>query len=230
MLNVFFRSLILYAVVVLVIRVMGKRQVGQLQPFELVIAIMIAELASIPADDVGIPLAKGLVPIFALVFAQVTISFISLKSERFRAFICGSPSIIIENGVLQQKNLERLRINLNDLLEQLRTQNIANIDDVEFALLETNGSLTVFPKSDKKPATLEDLNIQGKPEDIPITLIMDGRIMGKNLQRSGQSVDWLMDRIKEQGLNRDDIFFAYLDTQGELKVTAKQDKEKEHSL
>ena len=119
MLNVFFRSLILYGVVVLVVRVMGKRQVGELQPFELVIAIMIAELASIPADDVGIPLVKGLVPIFALVFAQVTISYLSLKSERIRGLVCGSPSILIENGVVQQKNLEQLRINLNDLLEQL---------------------------------------------------------------------------------------------------------------
>ena len=114
---------------------MGKRQIGQLQPFELVIAIMLADLASAPVDDVGVPLIKGVVPIFALAFAQIIISFLSLKSERFRTLIGGSPSILIENGVLQQKKLEQLRINLNDLLEQLRSQNIANIDDVEFAIL-----------------------------------------------------------------------------------------------
>lgn len=222
MLNVFFRSLILYIIVVSVVRIMGKRQVGQLQPFELVIAIMIAELASIPADDVGIPLVKGLVPIFALVFAQVTISFLSLKSERFRSLVCGSPSIIIENGVIQQKNLEQLRINLNDLLEQLRSKNIANIDDVEFAILETNGNLTVFPKSDKKTATLEDLNIQGKPEDIPMTLVMDGRIMHKNLKKSGQDINWLLTQIKNHGLDKRNVFFAYLDTQGDFKIIAKQ--------
>lgn len=222
MLNIFFRSLILYAIVVLVVRVMGKRQVGQLQPFELVIAIMIAELASIPADDVGIPLVKGLVPIFALAFAQITISFLSLKSEKFRALVGGSPSILIENGVIEQKKLEQLRINLNDLLEQLRSKNIANIDDVEFAILETNGNLSVFPKSDKKNATLEDLNIQGKPEDIPMTLVMDGQIMHNNLKKTGQDLSWLLNQIKALGLDRQSVFFAYLDTQNELKVIAKQ--------
>lgn len=222
MLNVFFRSLILYGVVVLVVRVMGKRQVGELQPFELVIAIMIAELASIPADDVGIPLVKGLVPIFALVFAQVTISYLSLKSERIRGLVCGSPSILIENGVVQQKNLEQLRINLNDLLEQLRGKDIANIDDVEFAILETNGNLTVFPKSEKKTATLEDLGLQGQAESIPITLIMDGHIMRKNMEKSGIEIGWLLSQIKEDGLDRKEVFLAYIDSQGQLKLIAKQ--------
>ena len=222
MLNIFFRSLILYAIVVLVVRVMGKRQIGQLQPFELVIAIMLADLASAPVDDVGVPLLKGVVPIFALAFAQITISFLSLKSERFRTLVGGSPSILIENGVLQQKKLEQLRINLNDLLEQLRSQNIANIDDVEFAILETNGNLSVFPKSDKKTPALEDLNIQSKPESIPVTLIMDGQIMYKNLKKTGRDLNWLLGRIKDLGLDRKSVFFAYLDTQNQLKVIAKQ--------
>jgi uncharacterized membrane protein YcaP (DUF421 family) len=222
LLNIFFRSLILYGIVVLVVRVMGKRQIGQLQPFELVIAIMLADLASAPVDDVGVPLIKGVVPIFALAFAQIIISFLSLKSERFRTLIGGSPSILIENGVLQQKKLEQLRINLNDLLEQLRSQNIANIDDVEFAILETNGNLSVFPKVDKKAPTLEDLNIQGKPESIPVTLIMDGQIMYKNLKKTGQDLNWLLGQIKNLGLDRKSVFFAYLDTQDQLKVIAKQ--------
>jgi uncharacterized membrane protein YcaP (DUF421 family) len=222
LLNIFFRSLILYGIVVLVVRVMGKRQIGQLQPFELVIAIMLADLASAPVDDVGVPLIKGVVPIFALAFAQIIISFLSLKSERFRTLIGGSPSILIENGVLQQKKLEQLRINLNDLLEQLRSQNIANIDDVEFAILETNGNLSVFPKVDKKAPTLEDLNIQGKPESIPVTLIMDGQIMYKNLKKAGQDLNWLLGQIKNLGLDRKSVFFAYLDTQNQLKVIAKQ--------
>ena len=222
MLNVFFRSLILYFVVVLVVRVMGKRQVGELQPFELVIAIMIADLVSVPADDVGIPLVKGLVPIFALVFAQVTISYLSLKSERIRGLVCGSPSILIENGVIHQKNLEQLRINLNDLLEQLRGKDIANIDDVEFAILETNGNFTVFPKSEKKTATLEDLGLQADSESIPITLVMDGHVMHKNLKKSGIDVSWLLSEIKEHGLQTQGVFFAYLDTQGELKIIPKQ--------
>ena len=221
MLNIFFRSLILYGIVVLVVRVMGKRQIGQLQPFELVIAIMLADLASAPVDDVGVPLIKGVVPIFALAFAQIIISFLSLKSERFRTLIGGSPSILIENGVLQQKKLEQLRINLNDLLEQLRSQNIANIDDVEFAILETNGNLSVFPKVDKKAPTLEDLNIQGKPESIPVTLIMDGQIMYKNLKKAGQDLNWLLGQIKNLGLDRKSVF-CLSGYPNQLKVIAKQ--------
>ena len=113
MINIFIRSLIIYSIVLIVIRIMGKRQIAQLQPFELVTAIMIAELASIPMEDVGVSLVKGLVPIFALALAQVSLSYITLKSERARAFICGSPSIIIKNGVIRQRELQKQRINLN---------------------------------------------------------------------------------------------------------------------
>ena len=141
MINNFIRSLIIYSIVLIVIRIMGKRQIAQLQPFELVTAIMIAELASIPMEDVGVPLVKGLVPIFALALSQVFLSYITLKSERARAIICGSPSIIIKNGVIRQKELEKQRINLNDL-EMLRSKNIANIEDVEFAILKP---MAIYP-------------------------------------------------------------------------------------
>lgn len=206
-------------------RIMGKRQIGQLQPFELVIAIMIAELASIPMEDVGIPLIKGLVPIFALVFAQVIISYVTLKSERIRAFVCGSPSIIIENGIIQQKELTKQRINLNDLMEQLRSNNIANVDDVEFALLETNGHLSVFPKADKKPATLEDLQIPAKSETLPITLIMDGRIQHQNIKKAGLDIKLLESELQQQGMEAGSVFLAYLDSQQKLKIVSKQGSE-----
>jgi len=201
---------------------MGKRQIAQLQPFELVTAIMIAELASIPMEDVGIPLVKGLVPIFALVLSQVALSYITLVSERARALICGSPSIIIKNGIIRQKELQKQRINLNDLLELLRAKNIANVEDVEFAILETNGDLSVFPKSDLKPVTLSDMQIPGKPEDIPVTLIMDGHVLHKNLKYTGKDINWLYDQINAKGFRFKDIFFAYLDTHGLLKIIAKE--------
>lgn len=224
MINIFIRSLIIYSIVLIVIRIMGKRQIAQLQPFELVTAIMIAELASIPMEDVGVPLVKGLVPIFALALSQVFLSYITLKSERARAIICGSPSIIIKNGVIRQKELEKQRINLNDLLEMLRSKNIANIEDVEFAILETNGDLSVFPKSDLKPVSLADMKIPGKPTDIPITLIMDGHVLHKNLKYTGQDISWLYNQISAKGFAFKDIFFAYIDTEGEFKMIAKEAK------
>jgi len=149
MLVMFFRALILYALVVTGIRIMGKRQVGELQPFELVVTIMIAELASVPMENTGTPLLNGIVPILALLLAEVFISYITLKSERARTIVCGSPSIVIQNGKIVQRELARLRYNVNDLLEQLREKNIVNVSDVEFAILETNGQLSVIPNLKK---------------------------------------------------------------------------------
>lgn len=225
MLNVFVRSLVLYIVVVIVMRIMGKRQIGQLQPFELVIAILIAELAAIPMQDIGIPLVNGLIPILALLFAQLIISYATLKSERIRAFVCGSPSIVIENGRINEKELRRLRYNLNDLLEQLRSKNIPNVADVEFAILETGGQLNVIPKSQKRPVTPEDLQIDTDYEAIPITLIMDGHIQHKNLIKAKLDISWLNNQLHSQGIEAKDVFFAYLDSLGNLYIQSKEEKE-----
>lgn len=222
MVNVFVRSLALYIVVVIVMRIMGKRQIGQLQPFELVIAIMIAELAAIPMQDVGIPLINGLVPMLALLFAQLIISYASLKSERIRKLVCGSPSIVIENGQINQSELKRLRYNLNDLLEQLRSKDIPSVSDVEFAILETGGQLNVIPKSQKRPVTPEDLQIKTEYEAIPITLIMDGHIQHANLTKVGLGLPWLHKQLEKQKLTSDDVFFAYLDTLGEFYAQPKE--------
>ena len=228
MLNTFFRALILYIVVVVGMRIMGKRQVGELQPFELVITLMIAEVASVPMQAAGIPLINGLVPAFTLLLAQVLLSYITLKSGRARAIICGTPSIVILNGKIVQKELARLRFNVNDLLEQLRTNNIVNVSDVEFAILETNGQLTVIPKSQKRPVTPEDLKLTTRYEGLPYNLIMDGRIQHKNLSEAGLDIDWLMQQLKIKGLKPRDIFYAYLDSQRNLQIEIK-DKRGEYS-
>lgn len=222
MLNVFFRSLILYLVVVLVMRIMGKRQIGQLQPFELVVTLMIAELASIPMQNVGIPLVNGLVPIFALTLAQLALSYITLKSSKARQFICGSPSIVIMNGKINQQELKRLRYNLNDLLEQLRSKDIANVTDVEFAILETGGQLNVIPKSQKRPLVPQDLEVCTNYEGLPHTLVMDGRIQHLNLKKANLDIPWLEEQLKQRGLKAKDVFFASLDTQGTLEIQPKE--------
>jgi len=201
---------------------MGKRQIAQLQPFELVVALMIADLAAIPMEDNSIPLLSGLIPIAVLLLAELILSYATLKSERIRAFICGSPAIIIENGKLNLKELEKQRINLNDLLEQLRSKDIPNLSDVEFAILETNGQLNVIPKSQKRPLTPMDLNIQPPYEGIPYTIIMDGHIHHKNLIKAGKDIKWLNKQLQQAKLQPGDVLIASLDSSGNLEIQVRE--------
>jgi len=212
MLLVIIRTLILYATTVLLLRVMGKRQIGQLQPYELVVIIMISELAAIPMQNTGIPLLSGLIPIFILVTAQVTLSYISLKSERARGVICGTPSIVIENSRIVEDELRRQRLNLNDLLEQLRLKNVSDISDVEYAILETSGQLSVILKSEKRPVEPQDLKISPEYEGLPITLIIDGQVINDNLKKVQLDMVWLQNELGKYGIkNIKDVFFASLD-------------------
>lgn len=217
MLVVFFRALILYIIVVIVMRIMGKRQIGQLQPFELAIAIMISELAAVPMQNTGIPLLNGIIPILTLLIAQLAMSFITLKSVRARALICGKPSILIENGKISEKELRREMYTLNDLLEQLRIKNISNLSDVEFAILETNGQLSVIPKSSKRPVTPRDMNLQTGYEGLSLDLVIDGHIISKNLYRAKLDREWLEDELHKLGYSGpEEVLFASLDTDGNL--------------
>lgn len=217
MLIVFVRTVLIYSLVVIAMRVMGKQQIGQLQPFELVITLMIAELAAIPLATTGIPLINGIIPILTLLVAQVLLSYISLRSNRARAVLCGRPSILIEKGRIMEPELKRLRYNLSDLMEQLRAKNIPNISDVEFAILETNGNLSVIPKSQKRPIIPEDLGLPTKYEGLPYTLIMDGQILHNNLRKLGLDIGWLLQQLRSLGLGKpEDVLLASLDSEGKI--------------
>jgi len=202
---------------------MGKRQIGQLQPYELVVSILIADLAAVPMGNPGVPLIHGIISILTLVLAEVTLSYITMKSEKARAILCGMPNIIIENGKIKERELKKLRLNLNDLIEQLRSKDIANIADVEFAILETSGNLSVIPKSQKRPVTPSDMNIDTEYEGIPLTLILDGRINHKNLAKAHLDTQWLQDQISAFGYTSiQQILFASLDTSGNLYLQGKE--------
>jgi uncharacterized membrane protein YcaP (DUF421 family) len=217
MILVIIRTLILYLAVVVLLRIMGKRQIGQLQPFELVVIIMISELAAIPMQNTGIPIINGLIPIFILFSSEVIISYISLKSEKARGVICGKPSVVIENSKIVESELTRLRLNINDLLEQLRLKNAPDITDVEFAILETSGQLSVILKSDKRPVEPKDLNIAPPLEGLPITLVIDGRLMRDNLSKSNHDMVWLQGELTKAGVKDiKDILFAGIDTLGQF--------------
>ncbi len=217
MILVIIRTLILYATTVVLLRLMGKRQIGQLQPYELVVIIMISELASIPMQNTGIPLFNGLVPIFILVTAEITLSFISLKSEKARGFICGKPSVLIENSRILESELCRLRYNLNDLLEQLREKGVPDVADVEYAILETSGQLSLILKSDKRPVQPKDFNIAPEYEGLPVTIIIDGQVIEENLVKANKEQAWMQNELIKSGINSvKDVLFATLDSHGQF--------------
>ncbi len=217
------RAAILYLLVVLIVRIMGKHQIGQLQPYELVITILISELAAVPMQDTDIPLINGIIPILTLLVIQVTLSFISLKSAAARLVICGGPSILIENGKIVERELTRLRYNLTDLLEQLRLKDVPNIADVEYAILETSGKLSIIPKSQKRPVNPADLGVATPYEGLPVVLIEDGVVKKKHLAQSNLTEDWLLQQIRQAGLSSyQQIFLASLDTTGQLYIQPKE--------
>ncbi len=217
MLLIIIRTLILYIAVVIIMRIMGKQEIGQLQPFELVVALMIADLAAIPMQNTGIPLLSGIIPIIILMVAQVALSYISMKSMKARDVICGTPSVVVANGKLVESELRYLRYNVNDLLEQLRSKNYPNLADVEYAILETNGQLSVIPKSQKRALQPEDLQINTRYEGMPLSLIIDGQLNEQNLSRVNLTREWLRTELLKFGINDfKKVFFACLDTAGKL--------------
>lgn len=221
------RTIILYLIIVLVLRVMGKRQIGQLQPFELVIILMISELAVIPSQDSGIPLVAGLFPVLILLLLGLAISEIALKSEKARGIICGTPTILINKGQILEGELRKLRYNLSDLLEQLRSKNLPNIADVEYAILETNGQLSVIPKIGKRPVNTQDLKLQITAEGLPLALIMDGKLQQKNLEKSGVNIQWLNKELTKANVpDIKKVFFASIDSQRKLYIQQKADPNK----
>lgn len=222
MLVVFVRALVLYLIVVIVMRVMGKRQIGQLQPFELAIAIMISELAAVPMQNTGIPLVNGIIPILTLLIAQLLMSFLTLKSIRARAIICGKPTILIEKGRIREDELRKELYTLNDLLEQLRIKNFPNITDIEYAILETNGQLSVIPKSQKRPLNPADMSIKTDYEGITVDVVIDGHVMTNNLKTIGKDPQWLIQEIRKQHYgDPSEILLACVDPAGKLSIQAR---------
>jgi len=222
-LQVIFRTVFMYLFVLLVIRLMGKREVGQLSPFDLVVAIMIADLAALPLEERHIKVTDGVVPIAVLALAEVGLAFLSLRSNKARRIISGNPTIVIENGRILEGNLRRQRYNLNDLLAQLREKDVYNIADVEYAILENSGRLSVILKSQKRPVTPQDLNISTAYEGLPFPLVIDGVVQQDNLERCKLSLYWLKNELQKQGVDQpEDVLLATLDSEGKLFVSLKE--------
>ena len=211
MLITFFRAIVLYIIVLIVMRLMGKREIGQLQPFELAISIMIADLASLPMTETGVPISNGIIPILGLLVMHLTISMLNMKSTKAREIICGKPSILIFRGKVDEKVLKKERFTINELEERLRDNNIFNIGDVEYALLETSGQVTVIPKTNKRPTTPEDFNMEPKYEGIPYDLVVDGKVMYKNLEKLGKNYVWLQKQTEKFGIKPEEALIVTID-------------------
>ena len=185
------RTMALYLVLIGVIRLMGKRQIGQMEPSEFVVTMLTANLASIPMQDSGIPLLSGLVPILTVLGVELVLSFLSMRSLNLRRLLCGKPVILIENGHVIQKNLKRTSITLDELMGHLRLKDVLDIRTVQFAILETNGDLSVFPYPKECPASAKDAGIPASKQYLPITIIEDGRLLRENLALAGKDPQWV---------------------------------------
>ena len=223
MLITFFRAIVLYLIVLVVMRLMGKREIGQLQPFELAISIMIADLASIPMTEIGIPIFNGIVPILGLLVMHLILSLINLKSLKAREIICGKPSILVYRGKINEKELKKERFTINELEERLRGNNVVNLGDVEYAILETSGQVTVIQKPEKRNTIPEDFNIVPEYEGIPYDLVVDGKVMNKNLKAIGKNYNWLKKQVEKFDIKPEEALVVTIDGKGQIFCQKKEE-------
>ena len=218
----FIRTVLLYSVIILAVRLMGKRQISELQTSELVVTLIISDIASVPMQDSGQPLVSGLIPIAALVMCELVISGLMLKSTKFRKLICGRPIIVINDGNLQQSEMRRLRMTTEDLVEQLRQKNVFSIQDVAYAIVETNGKLSVIKKPDKEQPTAGMLAVALPDTGIETVVISDGVVSEFSLQLCGKSRDWLAGVLKAQCLGEKEIFLMTANAKGDYFIVKKE--------
>ena len=216
MLNTFIRAIVLYILVLIVMRIMGKREIGQFQPFELAIAIMISDLATIPMSDTGIPLSNGIIPIMGLLFIHLIITLLNMTSTIIRGYICGKPSILINKGIIDEKQLKKERFSINELEAKLRNDNVMSIADVEYAILETNGNISVILKKDKNPVTVKDLNINTKYEGMTYNLVIDGKVSYENLKKIDQNYDWLVKQTQKYHFMPEEALVVNINEAGDI--------------
>ena len=199
---VLIRTITLYLLIIVGIRLLGKHQIGQLEPSELVLALIIADLASVPMQDNGIPLLAGLIPIIVLLSLSTILTVLSTKSIRFRAILCGKPSIVVENGQVVERELRKNRLTVDELMEELRIQGYSDFKSIKFAMLETSGQLSVLPYAKDRPVTATQMGLSPEEKGLPVILISDGRLLAHNLKGMGYEEVWLEKQLAVHGLHR----------------------------
>jgi len=222
MLNGFLRTVVLFFVTTIVLRLMGKRQLAELQPYEVVITLMISDLATLPMGDVEIPLLGGVVAILTLLLLHSLLSVLSFVSIPLRRIICGRPSVLVRHGRICEKELQRLCFDLSDLMEGIRSAGLIGLHETSCVVLETNGTLSVFPTSEASPVTRGDRRMPEVYDGIPLTLILDGRAQRRAMELAAVDEEWLNGLLRDNGIERTgDVLIAALDTQGVLLIQEK---------
>ncbi len=222
MLLSYIRTAILHLVLITVIRLMGKRQIGQMEPSEFVVTMLVANLASIPMQDSGIPLLSGLVPILTVMGVELVLSFFSLRSMFLRRLLCGKPVILIENGNIIQRNLRRASITLDELTGHLRQKDVLDIRSVQFAILETDGSLSVFPYPKERPASARDAGIAASPQYLPLTIIQDGVLLKQNLLLAKKDPSWVQRILTDRKATLAETWLLTVDKTGNVHFIRKE--------
>ena len=219
------RSVILYLIIVFGIRLLGKHQVSELEPAEFVLALIIADVASVPMQDYGIPLLMGIIPIITLLCLSMFLSVLTLKSLKLRALLTGVPSILIKDGQVDQRELRRTRMTMDEVLEELRLQGYTDLASVRYAVLETNGQLSILPYAQKKPPAAEDMNVPVDDPGLPLVIINDGRLISANLKRRGLDGSWLNKQLKKHGVSGiKEVFLLTVDEKKQTYFIGKEGK------
>ena len=216
------RTVILYLVLVGTIRMMGKRQVGQMEPSEFVVTMLVANLASIPMENLDMAMHSGLVPILTVLALELILSVLSLRSIRFRKILCGKPVVLIENGNILQENLKKTRVTVDELTGHLREKDVLNLQEVQYAILETNGNLSVFPFPENRPATAKEAGIKPEKQYIPLTVISDGVLLEENLQKAGKDRKWLEKILRKNKVQISHVWLLTVDGSDQVNFYRKE--------
>lgn len=217
------RTVILYLLIIVGIRLMGKRQIGQLEPSELVLSLLIADLAAVPMQDFGIPLLMGIIPILTLLCLSTILSVLTVKSIRFRALLCSRPSIVVQDGQILIKEMVKNRFTVDELMEELRVAGITDLSSVKYAVLETTGRISVLPKAEEKPVTVKDMNLPVQDNGLPVILISDGRILSQNLKIRNLTEAWLKKQLRQRNVQDiRHVFLMTVDEKGHIYLAEKE--------
>ena len=211
----FARTVVLYLLLIAGIRLMGKRQVGELEPTELVLAMLLSDLAAVPMQDFGLPLLYGIVPIITLLCLTMLLSVATMRSVRLRTLLCGKPSIVVQDGKLRQREMRKVRMTVDELIEELRLQGVTDLNSVKYAILETSGQVSVLLYQDRQPATPKQLGLSVQTGRLPIVVINDGRVLSQNLTALGLDENWLNQQLKQRGAaSPKEVFLLTADRDG----------------
>lgn len=216
------RTVILYLTIIVAVRIMGKRQISQLQTSELVVTMLISDLAVIPMQDSGQPLFSGIIPIFVLIALEVFLSVLMLKNNRVRRLVCGKPVVIIQNGRILQENMKELRMSIEDLFEQLRQKDVFSLQDIAYAIVETNGTLSVIKRAEVDYLRPVDAGIRPKDDGLEVVVVSDGKLSAGSMQLCGRDAAWVREILQKEKTSLNEVFILTVNSSGDYTLIQKE--------